>query len=378
MVNLLKTSVGEVKLRNPLLLASGHITETPDFFLKTTECAGMVTRSLKEHVPPERRVTPAPRYFVFNDGQSMLNCEWGNSRPWTEWRDSGVDKVKDAGGTIIISLSGREIDSCAFLIQEFDRIGVDAFEINVSCAHSGALHGNLNIDFSHMEKLLKKIRPITKTPIWVKLSYSSVLVEIAKKAEELGADAIVCTNSIGPGMFIDTKTGVPMLGVMNGAGGVTGKAIFPIALNCVYQLAQNLNIPIVGSGGIFTADDVIQMLMAGASAVQLYTAPALIGYNVFSKIAMNLNTFMRTNNYRSISELIGLAQGTRETHDFRVMVPEINQFACIGCGACSRVCNFGAITFGHPVTINEEYCSGCSACVEICPTEAISIERRPS
>jgi len=92
---------------------------------------------------------------------------------------------------------------------------------------------------------------------------------MAQQAEELGANAIVCTNSIGPGMLIDTKTAKPKLGIKSGGGGVTGKAIFPIALWCVHQLSETLGIPVVGCGGIFTADDVIQMLMAGASAVQL-------------------------------------------------------------------------------------------------------------
>ena len=82
---MLQTNVGKVTLSTPLLLASGHITETPDFFLKTSGCSGMVTRSLKENPPPERKNVPAPRYVVFDKGQSMLNCEWGNSTPWTEW-----------------------------------------------------------------------------------------------------------------------------------------------------------------------------------------------------------------------------------------------------------------------------------------------------
>ena len=104
--------VGEMKLQTPLLLASGYITETPDFFLKARPhgCSGMVTRSLKKNTPPERTHVPSPRYAVFNE-DSMLNCEWGNERPWTEWRDHGVADVKNTGCPIIISLSGSS-SSC--------------------------------------------------------------------------------------------------------------------------------------------------------------------------------------------------------------------------------------------------------------------------
>lgn len=377
---MLRTHVGSVKLKTPLLLASGHITETPDFFLKAPGCAGMVTRSLKEFPPPERARTPAPRYVVFGMNQSMLNCEWGNSVPWTEWQKHGVADVKKSGGAMIVSLSGREIESCIHLIHEFDKLQVDAFEINVSCAHSGALHGNLNTDFDHMKELLSKVRPETKTPIWIKLSYSPFLVEMAKLAEQLGADAIVCTNSIGPGMFIDTEAAIPKLGIKGGAGGVTGKAIFPIALNCVYQLAQAVKIPIVGSGGVFSADDVIQMMMAGASAVQLYTAPALKGPQVFHEINSDLRYFLSLHPYHNVEDLIGQALGKRDDHCFEAKIPKVIVGLCRGCKVCQSVCDFGAISFTEPMwndeyyphaVIDETKCVGCTACEHVCKTLAI-------
>lgn len=374
-VSKLSTTVGTVSLKTPLLLASGHITETAAFYLKTEGCAGIVTRSLKENPPPERKNTPSPRYVVFDDGHSMLNCEWGNSIPWTYWKDQGVPAVREANGVIIVSLSGRDIDSCCGLIQEFDKLKVDAYEINVSCSHSGAIHGNLNIDFGHMEELLAKIRPLTKTPIWIKLSYSSFLTDMAILAEKLGADAIVCTNSIGPGMFIDTKTATPKLGIMGGAGGVTGRAIFPIALNCVYKLAQTVNIPIVGSGGVITANDVAQMLMAGASAVELYTEPALNGPAVFKNIAEELESFLDEQG-KELTDIIGIALHTRNEHCFVHQTAQIDSERCIHCGRCMTICDFGAIIDAGITPINIEKCVGCSACISICPVHAISFSRK--
>lgn len=367
---MLQTTVGKVVLSTPLLLASGYITETPEFFLKTSGCSGMVTRSLKENPPPERKNIPAPRYVVFNNGTSMLNCEWGNSTPWTEWYEHGVTSVKESGGSLILSVSGRTIEDCSNLVRRFDDIDIDAFEINVSCSHSGAVHGDLNIDIEHLKELLLKIRPLAEKPIWVKLSYSSYLLDMAKVAEELGADAIVCSNSIGPGLFIDTETGLPKLGIKGGAGGVTGKAIFPIALNCVYQLAQTVKIPIVGIGGISTADDVVQMMMAGASAVQLYTAPAISGSKVFQNIIDDLVNYLTAHKINTVRDLIGIAIGKAKNNCFEAPKPIVSNKICVHCGLCRKACAFGAIK--QPPNINYDKCVSCNACVGICPTKALT------
>lgn len=378
------THVGSVRLRTPLLLASGHITETPKFFLKTQAlgCSGMVTRSLKQHVPQERTHVPAPRYAVF-DQESMLNCEWGNANPWTEWRDRGIQEVKETGSAIVISLSGRDIDGCCDLIRIFDKQYVDAYEINISCSHSGALHGNLNIDLLHLQQLMEKVRKVTTTPIWIKLSYSSLLIPMAQEAERLGADAIVCTNSIGPGMLIDIETAKPKLGIRGGGGGVTGKAIFPIALWCVHQLSQAVAIPIVGCGGIFSADQVIQMLMAGASAVQLYTAPALQGPEVFRRITTGLREFLaeHSREYASIEDLIGLTLQKTGEHSFFSPVPIVIAENCTGCGVCVRACAFGAIEMlsrlrGNALAVIADSCIACNACVGVCPPKFNAIQAR--
>lgn len=370
-----EVTVGSVRFQTPLLLGSGYITETPDFFLraKPEGCSGIVTRSLKEHVPPERSRIPAPRYAI-HEQTSMLNCEWGNERPWREWLDYGAATVQLAGSPVIISLSGRDPEGCARLMQEFDRIGVDAFEVNVSCSHSGALHGNLNVDFEHLRHLMSVIRPATRSPLWIKLSYSPHLVGMGLLAEELGADAIVCTNSVGPGMLIDTRTSRPQVGMQGGGGGLSGQAIFPIALWCVHQLATAVRIPIVGVGGIATADHVVQMLMAGASAVQLYTAPALLGPRVFSKIMRQLREFMLTHpEYDgSVASLTGRTIPYTREHRFSAPVPRVLEERCTGCTVCVEACAFNAIDMveregGRPLAVINDACISCNACVGACP-----------
>lgn len=372
----LSVNVNGIKFKTPLILASGHITEAADFFLKAKNhgCSGMVTRSLKQQIPPDRKQTPSPRYAIF-DQDSMLNCEWGNERQWEYWRDFGIKAVKDTGSPIIISLSGREIQGCYQLINAFDELNVDAYEVNISCPHSGLLNGNLNINDGHLLAVLKQIRLTTETPIWIKLSYSPFITEMAKIAESEGADAIVCTNTIGPGILLDIETSKPKLGIKGGRGGLSGKAIFPIALGCVYEISQAVKIPIIGVGGVSSAEDTIQMFMAGASAVQLYTAPALKGVAVFRDIVTGLKQFLTNHEYSSLAELVGISHQWAKENQFSSPRPNIIAENCRGCKKCHDSCNFNAIDFRQMdrrviASINEN-CIACNACVGICEHKAI-------
>jgi len=376
----ISTKVGSVYFDTPLILASGCITETPEFFLKAKPfgCAGMVTRSLRQNVSENRLQTPVPRYVVLRSG-TMLNCEWSNENVWTNWLDIWVQKVKKTKAPIIVSLSGRDIAGCCELIKSFNGLNVDAYEINVSCAHSGILHGDLNIDREHLQALMTRVKKITNIPIWVKLSYSSFMIEMAVAAEKFGANAIVCTNSIGPGLLLDIETSEPKLGVKGGAGGMSGKAIFPIALYSVYEISRSVNIPVVGVGGISSAEDVIQMMMAGASAVQIYTLAALKGPRVFKDITKGLKQFFnRHSEYHSISDFIGISLKWAGKHSFNSPKPIIDSDKCTGCGLCLDSCVFDAIKLvsqkdNKLVAVIGDNCNSCNACVGACSSRNSAI-----
>ena len=204
---------------------------------------------------------------------------------------------------------------------------------------------------------------------------------MALTAEREGADAIVCTNSIGPGLFLDPMTGRPLLGIQGGAGGLTGEAIFPIALQCVYKLWKNLTIPIVGVGGINSAERVIQMMLAGASAVQLYTAPALYGPRVFENITKDLeNYFVNHPRFCCINDLVGYSHTLPEQHVFKALLPKVVAENCTGCLACASSCAFDALKFvsrgaGRPKhVVIKDNCIGCNACVGVCPPELNALQ----
>lgn len=377
----ISTKVGSVCFDTPLILASGYITETPEIFLKTKPfgCAGMVTRSLRQNVPEDRLQVPVPRYAVFNS-DTMLNCEWSNENVWTDWLNVWVQKVKETKAPIIVSLSGRDIAGCCELVKSFNKLDVDAYELNISCVHSGILYGNLSIDKQHLRALITRVRKITNIPVWVKLSYSSFMVEMAVNAERLGADAIVCTNAIGPGLLLDIETSEPKLGVKGGAGGMSGRAIFPIALHSVYEISRSVNIPVVGVGGISNAEDVIQMMMAGASAVQIYTLVALKGPRVFEDIIKDLKQFFnRHPEYHSFSDLIGVSLKWAEKYSFNSLRPIIDSDKCTGCGLCLDCCVFGAIKLTRQeddrlIAVIGDNCNSCNACVGVCPPKNSAVK----
>ncbi len=376
--NQLAVSITGVNFDSPLLLASGYITETPEFFLRSAKrgCAAMVTRSLKEN--PRGEVT-APRYYVPNGAEYMLNAEWGNEYPWTRWRDEWVESVVQTGKPLIISLSGRDIESCVKLVQAFNHSEIAAYEINVSCPHSSFLHGNNNVDFTHIKNLVIAVKKVATKPVWIKLGYSSFMVDMAIEAQNWGADAIVSTNSIGPGLAIDIETSRPALGIKGGRGGVSGKGIFPIALESVWTLCQKLSIPVIASGGASDAESVLQMLMAGAGAVQLYTEPALHGPKVFGEIQTGLYEYCKGHE-TTITELIGCSlRWANDDHSFEaqqkpvVVVDE----DCTGCGLCVPACAFNAIKMknlgagNRSLAVVDDMCITCNACIGVCPQNCI-------
>lgn len=145
---------------------------------------------------------------------------------------------------------------------------------------------------------------ITDIPVWVKLTPNVTdIISIGKTAEDAGADAIVAINTVR-GMSIDIHSGYPILG--NRFGGISGNAIRPVAVKCVYDLYTNLDIPVIGVGGISKWEHAVEMIMAGASAVQIGSA-IYNSLSIFSEINKGINEFMIQHNYNKIKDIIGIA-----------------------------------------------------------------------
>ena len=213
------------------------------------------------------------------------------------------DYLKRNGIKLIGSIYGKNP-------QEFSKVAeimephVDLIELNISCPHAGDGYGaQIGQDPNLSNKVVSSVRETVDIPIIAKLTPNVAdIKEIAKAVVEGGADAITAINTLGPGMVIDIKTKKPILS--NKFGGMSGKAIKPIAIRNIYDIYSVVDVPIIGVGGITTGEDAIEFMLAGASAIQVGTGIYYRGYDIFYKICEEIEEYLIKNNLK-LKDIIG-------------------------------------------------------------------------
>jgi dihydroorotate dehydrogenase (NAD+) catalytic subunit len=206
---------------------------------------------------------------------------------------------------LVVSVYGFTAEEYANVAEKAIKAGADAVELNVSCPHVKETGLEIGQNPEILAEVVKKVKVRLGKPVLVKLSPNVAnIVEIAEVAEKAGADALTAINTV-KSMAIDVETAMPILS--NKVGGLSGPAIKPIALRCVYEIYERVKVPIVGCGGIITWRDAAEFLLAGASAVQIGTGIALKGLNVFKTISRGLETYIKRKGFRSVEEIVGLS-----------------------------------------------------------------------
>lgn len=206
---------------------------------------------------------------------------------------------------VIANISGYSVDEyvyCCGLIDKEEQVGI--IEVNVSCpnVHGGGMA--FGTDPANVAAVTRAVKAVTTKPVYIKLSPNVTdIVSIAKAAEEAGADGISLINTL-LGMRIDLKTGKPI--IANTMGGFSGPAIFPVALRMVYQVAHAVKIPVIGMGGVSSAEDVVEMMMAGATAVQVGAANLVNPY-ACKEIIEDLPRVMEKYGIKDLNDIIGKA-----------------------------------------------------------------------
>jgi ferredoxin len=235
-----------------------------------------------------------------------------------------------------------------------------------------------------MKQSVALIKRAVKIPVIVKLSgtFAHIVPVWAKGVKEAGADGIGCSDSLGPALAIDIRTGQPRLGGPRGVGGLTGAAIMPITLRMVLEIASTVDLPILGVGGVSSAEDVIQYLMAGATLVGACTAGHVQGIERYSRIIAELERLLETLGVGSPKDICGLTLRRIEERKEKGLqavtqpVPAVvDTELCNGCGNCQRVCAYGAARLpggeGQKALIDPQRCIGCGLCPTVCPVQAI-------
>ena len=290
-----------IHLRNPTMLASGILNETGKSMVEVARAGAgaIVTKSVG--VEP-RKGHPNPCVVELDHG--LLNA-MGLPNPGMKAYAAEVSEAKRGGVPVICSVFGGNEKEIAEVAAAMEEAGADAVELNLSCPHAEGYGAEIGSTPDMVEKVCREVKASVRVPVLAKLTpNTSSIARLAKAAESGGADGVVAINTL-KGMAISPELGLPMLS--NVVGGLSGPAIMAVGVRCVYEIFDEVEIPIIGVGGIATADDALQYIMAGARAVQIGTAIWHDGPSVFSSISDDIAAFMKENGYGSVDQMVGKA-----------------------------------------------------------------------
>jgi dihydroorotate dehydrogenase (NAD+) catalytic subunit len=299
----LSVTIGNLQLKNPITVASGTAGYGQELsqFVDIGSLGAIFTKGLS--LKP-RAGNPGPRIAETPSG--MLNSIGLENVGLEAFLSHKLPYLLKANATVIPNIAGHSVEENVELAQTLSHTnGIAAIELNVSCPNvkeGGIAFGQ---DVTIFSKLLEKVRDVTRGVLIVKLSPNVTdITQFARAAKEIGADAVSAVNTF-VGMKIDITTGKPYFA--NTFAGLSGPAIKPLALRMVYQIVQNVDIPVIGIGGIFSFEDALEFLMAGAQAIQIGTAN-LIHPDISAVILKQLEDYMKTHSIDTVTDLIGIAQ----------------------------------------------------------------------
>ncbi|NYT18935.1 MAG: dihydroorotate dehydrogenase [Methanosarcinales archaeon] len=290
-----------IDFRNPTILASGIMGTTGASLVRMANsgAGAVVTKS----------IGPEPKTGHPNPSMVKLDCGFLNAmglpNPSYEDFDNEIKIAKEGTDVpVIASIFGGNAEEFVRVAEGLAGSAPDAFELNVSCPHAEGYGATIGTDSCMVEAITAAVCDAVDAPVWVKLTPNVTDIKaIGKAAENGGAAAVVAINTLR-GMAIDINSGYPILG--NRFGGLSGPAVKPVAIKCVYDLYDALDIPVIGVGGVSTWEDAVEMIMAGASAVQIGSA-VHEGVEVFANIATGIEQFLQDNGYSGVEDITGLA-----------------------------------------------------------------------
>jgi dihydroorotate dehydrogenase (NAD+) catalytic subunit len=298
----LNVRVAGLELRNPTALASGILGYTAESLQRVAEAGAgaVVTKS----------VGLTPRKGYANPTVVQANCglinAMGLPNPGIKEYASEIRQAKKVLTVpLIVSVYGFSAKDYAEVAKAATMAGADALELNVSCPHVKETGSEIGQNPQLLKEVIGKVKAATRKPVIVKLSPNVTdIVEVAKAAADAGADALTAVNTVRA-LAIDVETALPILS--NKRGGLSGPAVKPIALRCVYDIHESINTPIIGCGGITNWQDAVEFLLAGASAVQIGTAIAQKNPAVFTAINRGIKAYLKKKKLRSVKELVGIS-----------------------------------------------------------------------
>jgi dihydroorotate dehydrogenase (NAD+) catalytic subunit len=300
----LTTNIAGLVMKNPIMTASGTFGYGLEFadVVNLEEIGGIIVKGTTLN---PREGNDYPRMYETASG--MLNCVGLQNKGVDYFCKNIYPQIKDIDTNMIVNVSGNtpeDYAECAARINELDNI--PAIELNISCpnVHQGGMAFGVTTEGAR--SVVKAVREAYKKTLIVKLSPNvTSITDIARCVEDAGADAVSLINTL-MGMAIDIEKRRPVLSIST--GGLSGPAVKPVALRCVWQVAKAVKVPVIGLGGIMNERDAIEFLLAGASAIEIGTAN-FVDPAVSVKVANGINEWLDKHGCASVQEIIGQLEG---------------------------------------------------------------------
>lgn len=296
----LRVKIGNLELKNPVMTASGTFGYGPEYadFVELSEIGGIIVKGTTLH---PRQGNDYPRMAETASG--MLNCVGLQNKGVDYFCEHIYPEIKDIDTNMIVNVSGsspEDYAECAARIDALDKI--PAIELNISCPNVKDGGMAFGVTCEGAASMVRAVRKSYHKTLIVKLSPNVTdITEIARAVEAEGADSVSLINTL-MGMAIDIEKRKPMLSI--NTGGLSGPAVKPVALRMVWQVAKAVGIPVVGLGGICNANDAIEFMLAGASAIEIGTANFL-DPQVTVKVKNGINEWLDKHGCKSVTEIIG-------------------------------------------------------------------------
>jgi len=297
----LEVEIAGLKLRNPTMLASGILGLTSNTLREVAEAgAGAVITKSVGLKPREGYKNPT----IVQVECGLINA-MGLPNPGIQRFKEEIENLNDLEVPLIVSLYGFSSEEYAEVASIAVKAGADAVELNLSCPHVKGTGTEIGQNPMMVAEVVREVKRTVTKPVLVKLTPNvSNIVDVAVAAAEAGADALTAINTV-KAMAIDIETTRPILA--NKVGGLSGAAIKPVAVRCVYEIYKAVKVPIIGCGGVSTWQDAVEFMLAGASAVQIGTAIAYKGLDIFRLVAEGIAAYLRRKGLRCVKEIVGLS-----------------------------------------------------------------------
>lgn len=380
-----------VNFLNPFMIAASPATNSREKTARAFEAgwAGAVLKTVSPVGNPVPLVYPMMSSLEPGPNMTALhNIDLLSDKLAGEWmEDVAWLKKRFPDHRVIVSIVGETKQDWVTMVQQAEQAGADMVEASISCPQGSMLEGENDADgwmISQDAHLTEKVtgwvcHAARKMPVYVKITSGVTDIEsIARAVERGGAQGVCLIDSIDGiiGVDIENYSPLPSVRGFGAHGGVTGKAIKPVALRCVADVASTVHLPVAGVGGIYDWRDALQFILLGASAVQVCTSVMHHGYGIIEPLLDGMSRWMDEKGYSSLDQIRGMSlariKDVDELSPRDVVLSRVDYDSCIHCGLCHVACRDGshdAIQFGVdriPV-IDASHCVGCGLCAQVCP-----------